>query len=354
MKFILLLCSLLFLFIYPSLSQVLLNGWELSDEKFDQAALSELKQKIVDTVFKDITSIVVIKNGKVLVEEYFNGSSRDSLHDTRSVGKTFSSAITGIAINEGYLQSVNRKLSEFYDIKLYDNYSTSKGEVTLKELLTMSSGFLGSDNDETSPGNEENMYPQPDWVKWTLNLPMDSTKKGGEKWDYFTAGIVILGDILNQKVKGGLEKYAHEKLFAPLGIEKYTWQYTPQGMPNTAGGLRLSALSLAKFGQLYKNGGQWGKTQVIPREWVKESFTKHFMLPFDDMAYGYLWWNKSYKYQNKTYETFACSGNGGNKIFVFTELPLVVVITATAYNKRYAHPQANKIIEEYILPCVLN
>lgn len=334
-------------------SQEKINGWELSGEKFDQAVLSELKQKIADSTFKNITSIIVIKNGKLFIEEYFNGFSRASLHDTRSVSKTFASAITGIALNEGYLNSINQKLSEFYDLNKYDNYSDSKSEVTIKNLLTMSSAFLGSDNDESSPGNEENMYPQPDWVKWTLNLPMDTAKANGKQWDYFTAGVVVLGDILNSRVKGGLEKYAHEKLFAPLGIEKYQWQYTPQSVPNTAGGLQFSSLDLAKFGWLYKNKGVWNGIQIISVSWAEESLTKHMILPFDDMAYGYLWWNKKYSYQNTVYETFACSGNGGNKIFVFTELPLVVVITSTAYNKNYAHSQANKIIEQYILPGVL-
>lgn len=151
----------------------------------------------------------------------------------------------------------------------------------------------------------------------------------------------------------GLEKYADEKLFTPLSISKYRWEYTPQSVPNTAGGLRLSSLDLAKFGQLYKNKGMWGGKQVLPVSWVNETLTKHFILPFDNMAYGYLWWNKSYTYNNNSYEVFACSGNGGNKIFVFTNEPLVVVVTSTAYNKPYAHRQADKIIEDYILPAVI-
>jgi len=329
------------------------GDWELSDEKFDVAVIDSMKMKISDSTFKLITSVVVIKDGKVLVEEYFNGFSRDSLHDTRSVGKTFTSTLTGIAINEGYIENEEQTLGSFYKLKDYENYSSLKETITLKNLLTMSSGFLGFDFDENSPGNEENMYPQADWVKWTLNLPMDSAKTPGSKWEYFTAGIVVLGDILNKNVPGGLEKFADEKLFKPLGIDKYKWEYTPQGVPNTAGGLRLSSLDLAKFGQLYKSRGMWKGNRVIPEKWVNETLTKHFILPFDNMAYGYLWWNKNYNVNNNSYEVYACSGNGGNKIFVFTGQPLVVVITSTAFNKPYAHRQADKIIEDYILPAVL-
>lgn len=354
MKYILTTLILAILCVRGAASQDIPGGWELSNEKFESSLIESLKVKIADSTFKYITSVVVIKNGKVMVEEYFNGFNRDSLHDTRSVGKTFASALTGIAINEGYIKNEEQTLGSFYQLKDYQNYSPLKETITLKNLLTMSSGFLGFDFDENSPGNEENMYPQADWVKWTLNLPMDSAKTPGSKWEYFTAGIVVLGDILNKNIPGGLEKFADEKLFKPLVISKYRWEYTPQGVPNTAGGLRLSSLDLAKFGQLYKNKGLWNGNQILPEKWVEETLTKHFILPFDNMAYGYLWWNKSYTYENNSYEVFACSGNGGNKIFVFTNEPLVVVVTSTAYNKPYAHRQADKIIEDYVLPAVID
>lgn len=212
----------------------------------------------------------------------------------------------------------------------------------------MSSGFEGFDFDENSIGNEENMYTQADWVKWTLNLPM-AERKIGEKWAYFTAGVVVLGDILNKKVPNGLENYADKKLFKPLGITNYKWEYTPQKVANTAGGLRMSALDYAKFGQLYKNGGKWKGARIIAERWIKESLTNHFSIPENNANYGYLWWNKTYKVNGKDYETYYCSGNGGSKIFVFKDFPLVVVITATAYNKPFMHRQIDKIMENYLL-----
>ena len=336
-----------------SFSQDFPNGWTVSGAGYNRELMENLKQLINTDSLKNITSIIAVKDGKLLIEEYFNGYTRDSLHDTRSVGKTFTSALTGIAIYDGYLENENQKLKDFYDLRKYRNYSHLKDSVSVKNLLTMSSGFLGFDFDENSPGNEENMYPQNNWVEWALNLPMDSSKTPGSKWEYFTAGIVILGDILNSVAPGGLEKYAEEKLFKPLGINKYRWEYTPQNIPNTAGGLRLSSLDLAKFGQLYKNKGEWNGKQIIPENWVNESLKKHYALPFDNMSYGYLFWNKNYNYGSAQYEVYACSGNGGNKIFIFSELDLVVVITSTAYNKPYAHKQADRIIEEFILPSVI-
>ena len=208
------------------------NGFEVSNEDFDKNKIKELKGNIDEGIFKKINSIIVIKNGKLLIEEYFNGETRNTLHDPRSVGKSFASTITGIAIHEKYLLSENQKLAAFYNLHSYKNYSLQKENETLEDLLTMSSVFDGNDEDGNSPGNEENMYPTDDWVKFTLDLPVkkDTINKG---WHYFTAGVVLLGDILNKRVPNGLEKYANEKLFKPLGITNYKWQYTTQKVPNT-------------------------------------------------------------------------------------------------------------------------
>lgn len=327
------------------------SGWKVSDEKFDQEKIRLLNTKIAENRFRDITSIVVIKNEKLLLEEYFSQSGRDSLQDTRSVGKSFASTLMGIAIKDGYFKNENLMLKEFYDLKKSENYSSSKDSVTIKSLLTMSSGFDGNDADEESPGNEENMYPTKNWVKFVLDLPTTENKPE-KNWSYFTAGVVLTGDILDQKVPKGLENYAGKKLFQPLGITNYKWQFTPQQKPSLAGGLRMRTLDFAKFGQLYKNNGMWNGQNIIDKNWVKKSFTNYFTDNQDFEGYGYLFWRKVYKVGNQSFETYQSSGNGGNKIIIFKEIPLVIVITAKAYNKSYAHLQADKIVEEYLLPAV--
>jgi CubicO group peptidase (beta-lactamase class C family) len=219
----------------------------------------------------------------------------------------------------------------------------------------MSSAFDANDDDPNSPGNEAKMYPTGNWVKFALDLPLDDKTVAGEKWRYFTAGVVVLGDILNRSVPGGLEKYADIKLFQPLGITKYQWEYTPQKVPLTAGGLQMSSLDFAKYGQLYKNGGRWGGKQIIPEDWIKKTFTKYINVPYGpDTFYGYLFWNTTYKAGGKRYEVFFATGNGGNKIFIFKDHPLVIVITATAFAKWYMHRQVDNMMERYILPAVTN
>ncbi len=330
--------------------------WVISKASYNKELIRAMNKKIAQKDFKDISSVVVIKDGALLLEQYFNGSDRSSLHDPRSVGKSVASTMLGIAIHEGFIQSEHQTLAEFYPLKNYHNYSENKANISLKDLLTMASGFEGNDADPASAGNEENMYPTSDWVKFALDLPVQNPASSAKEWRYFTAGVVVLGDVLQQKVPGGLEAYADQKLFAPLGITEYQWQYTPQKVASTAGGIRLRALDFAKYGQLYKNGGRWGKQQIIPADWVKASLAKQVSRTAqkDDGYYGYLFWNDSIQSGQQSYDVAYASGNGGNKIFIFKDLPLVIVITAKAYNKAYAHPQVSQIVSDYLLPAIVN
>lgn len=328
-----------------------LKDFQIATSPIDTAKIEELNRKIATQNFKDITSIVVLKDGKLLLEEYFNGANRKTLHDTRSVGKSFASTLLGIAIKDNYIKSEKQTLNEFYNLNNFQNYSTAKDSITLKDLLTMSSTFDGSDMNSESPGNEENMYPTKNWVEFALNLPIDKSKVANKQWDYFTAGVVVLGDIIHKSVPNGLEKYSNEKLFKPLGIKKYKWQFTPQKVANTAGSVQLRSLDYAKYGQLYKNQGIWNDKQILSKEWITNSFS-HQMSISEDEYYGYLFWNKTYNVNGVNYEVYYSSGNGGNRIFIFKDFPIVVVITSTAYNTPYGHKQVDKIMQNYLIEAI--
>lgn len=329
-----------------------LKDWPISADYIDTMKIEALNKKILARNYKDITSIVVIKDGKLLLEEYFNGAKRNALHDMRSVGKTFASTLLGIAIRDGYIQSETKQLSAFYDLKKHPNYSPAKDSILLKDLLTMSSVLTGLDMDPQSPGGEEKMYPTANWVDFTLDLPADETKLAEKRWEYFTAGVVLLGDVIHKSVPNGLENYAAKNLFQPLGITNYKWQFTPQKVVNTAGGLQMRSLDFAKYGQLYQNKGMWNGQQVLPKEWVEKSLSHQIPIAKDEY-YGYLFWNKTYQVDGKAYEVYYCSGNGGNKIIVFKDQPLVIVVTATAYNQPYGHSQVDAMIRDYLIPAIL-
>jgi CubicO group peptidase (beta-lactamase class C family) len=332
------------------------STWEISNDAFNKEIIRALNKKIAQEDFKQISSIVVIKEGALLLEQYFNDNTRESLHDPRSVGKSFASSALGIAIDEGHIANEDAKLGEFYTLHNFDNYSARKANVSLKQLLTMNSAFDGDDTKQDSVGNEENMYPTSDWVKFTLDLPMRTKSPSNEPWTYFTAGAMLLGDIVHNSVPGGLEAYAHKKLFAPLGIEHYEWQHTPQKVANTAGGIALRALDFAKYGQLYKDGGVWQGKQIIAKNWVEASLAKQVARTDDPNGghYGYLFWHDVIPFEDKMLEVAYATGNGGNKIYIFKNIPFVIVITATAYNRPYAHPQVNQMMGQYILPAILD
>ncbi|MEQ3655051.1 MAG: serine hydrolase [Dokdonia sp.] len=331
------------------------SDWEISKDVIDHNTIETLNKKILQNRFEHINGIVVIKDDKLLLEEYFNGATRDSLHDTRSVGKSFTSALLGMAIADGYILDERTTLNDYYPLETFLNYSKEKAQVTLHDLLSMSSGFEGDDTQPNSRGNEENMYPTSNWVKFALDLPMAQPKSDTKSFSYFTAGVILLGDIINTKVPNGLIAYADKKLFSPLDIRSYRWQYTPKGVGNTAGSIQLRALDLAKFGQLYKNDGLWEGSQILPKSWVTKSLSTQVSISkAKQEGYGYLFWNKTLTVGDRSYEVSYSSGNGGNKIFIFKELALVVVITASAYNLPYAHKDVEIMLTHYILPAIFD
>ena len=329
-----------------------IQGWTLAAPDYDRDRIAELDAAIDAERFRSINSVIVIRDGELLIERYYNGADRDTLHNPRSVGKTFASAVLGIAIAEKHIPHVSQPLSAYYDLEQYPNFSPSKAQVTLKHLLTMTSGFEGNDSDRDSPGNEENMYPQENWVEWTLALPMAKDRGVGESWHYFTAGVVVLGDVINRSVPGGLESYADAKLFAPMGVRHYQWQHTPQRVANTAGGVQLTPLGFARFGELYRRGGELDGRRILARAWVEASLSPAADTGDGENRYGYLWWMKDYRVGDETWPVAYCTGNGGNKIFVFREQPLVVVVTASAYGRRYAHAQVDEMMEQFVLPAL--
>lgn len=330
------------------------SGFKLSHSKLNRELIVALNTKIAEQTYRMVNGIVVIKKGELLLEQYYNGEKRQSLHDPRSVSKSITATLTGMAIKDGFILSENQILKEFYRLQNYENYSAKKDSVKIIDLLSMSAAFEGNDDVETSAGNEENMYPTADYTKFTLNLPMVPGRQNGESWSYFTAGTNLVMDILDKSIPGGVETFANEKLFKPLGIDKFEWARTPQGKPFGGGGLRLRALDFAKYGQLYLNGGVYNGKRLLNKSWVKKSLSPLQVLPDDRPGfYGLLFWNKAFVVAGKSYQAYYSSGNGGNKIYMFKDLPIVIVITASAYGKAFAHIQADEIVEKYLLPAIL-
>ncbi len=275
-----------------------------------------------------ITSVVVSQGGEVVLEEYLDGDV-STLRNTRSCTKTVAGMLVGMAIDRGIVAGVETSLQELL--------GEPAPPVKLRDLLTMSSCLDCDDWDDASPGNEELMYPQEDWLGFALRLPL----RGSTGFSYCTAGVVALGVALERALGEPLSTFAERELFTPLGIERARWVYTPKGETSMAGGLELTSRSLLRLGELYLGGGE----DLIPARWVAESIRPHARID-DEMEYGYLWWLREYGGES----CFFMTGMGGNRVHVLPETRRVAVITTTNFGRRDAHDLSDRLLEEQILP----
>ena len=147
--------------------------------------------------------------------------------------------------------------------------------------------------------------------------------------------------------------FASRNLFAPLGIARAEWQFSPVGQAMTGGGLGLRGRDLLALGQLYAGGGVWQGRRLVSERWVRASTAPHVRVEDQpDTEYGYLWWLHPFKSGGKTYAAYSMAGNGGNKVAVFPDLDMVVVVASTNYNARGMHQQTERMLADYILAAV--
>jgi CubicO group peptidase (beta-lactamase class C family) len=352
-----------FVFGQVQLSNPTASDWGIANAEsvgLSANRLAQMDSAIRKGDFKNVTSVLVARHGKLIHESYFDNEP-NGLRNTRSLTKTVTGMLIGIAIDKGLLSGVDANVFKFFLDKMpVQNPDPRKEKITVEDFLTMSSSLECDDNNSFSRGNEERMYLIEDWIKFTLDLPVKGfpawvTKPKdspyGRSFSYCTAGAVTLGGVLERATKMSVQTFAAKNLFDPLGISKVEWQFTPLNLAMTGGGLSLRSRDLLKLAQLYLNGGVWNGRQIITQQWVKVSTTPKAEID-DDTEYSYLWWLRSFKSGTKKYPTYYMTGNGGNKAMVFPDLDMVVVITATNYNVRGAHELTDRLLTDFILAAV--
>lgn len=306
------------------------------------------------------TSLLVMQDGEIVFERYFDAGGAGALRNTRSATKTVTGMLAGIAIAEGHIASADTPILDYFPDRTIANPDPRKAEITVADLLTMSSLMECDDGNPFSRGNEERMYLIEDWPGFFLDLPIKGfapwltrpeDSPHGRAFAYCTAGVTTLGAVIEAATGMELEDFARSRLFDPLGIARAEWPFSPLGLAQGGGGLELTTRGLARLGRLYLDGGMADGRQIVPRAWVETSVSPQVAVPDDrGFEYGYLWWLQPFEAGGRQFTAWLMNGNGGNKVIVEPETGSVTVITTTNYGNREAHAMSERLYREFVLP----
>ncbi len=323
------------------------DGWQVSSlakEGVNEKKINDMIRAILAGKYPNVRSIVLVKNGSLILEEYFYYTHRYMIQDFRSAGKSITSELVGIAIDKGFIKGVNEKLFDFFPaFEKGANWDRRKDEVSLHHVLSMKWGF-----DEGGPANSTGWYTE-NWITKTLKLPL--VREPGMQFEYHSAAPALCGPIIERTTGIPVDEFAKKYLFEPLQITQYYLYILPDGSTFTAGNLFMRPRDMAKFGYLILNEGFWHGRQILSEKWINMS-TKAY--GYDgDLGYGYYWWIGNHKNGDEVFETIIAAGFGGQRVMVIPELKLVAVFTSKPDGNPKGHVRISQIMENYIIPSML-
>jgi len=324
---------------------------DVSSAGLDSAAIGRVVAGVVDGKYPDLHSLLVWRHGRLVAEEYFYDYDRERPHQMRSATKSVVSALVGLAIDRGLIASDTERVTPLLPYDTFTNPDPRKARLTLRDLLTMRSGFACDDWNGDSPGNESKVYLSADWPKFVLDLPMIADP--GTKGSYCSGNVAVAGRIVERAAKSSLPSFARANLFEPLGIHDVRWNYAlASSNAATFAQVYLRPRDMLKLGILFFQKGAWNGRQVISRAWVERSTAKWSRV--GDQDYGYFWWHQwidvATPSGTKRVEMVDASGNGGQKIYLIPSLDAIVVMTGGSYNTN-SPPTA--IMRNELLPAML-
>lgn len=350
------------------------DGWEtasLAGVGMDERPLLRFLDKLSGLSDHRIHSILIVKDGKLVFEEYFPGEKfnlaqptgetgfdMNDTHNLCSVTKSFTSALLGIALDKGFIQSVDQKVADFFS--LYADLFVSapeKYDLTVKHLLTMTSGIEWDDESTpySDPRNDlHRLFTSHDPMQYILSK--DLYVVPGTVFDYANCNTNLLGEVIRLASELRIDQFANYYLFNKLGITDSEWQMLPNDVVFCSGDLRLRPRDMAKFGYLFLNGGIWKGEQVISEDWIRTSTHKmidlkkyHSNITWAD-GYGFQWWIWE-KINGVEFRAHFAAGWGGQYIIVAPQLNTVIVSTAGNYYTNIKMP-IESILVDYIIPSI--
>ena len=349
------------------------DGWvtaSLTDVGMDAAPLINLINELSRRNVNHVHSILVIKDNKLVFEEYFSGEDLDltnnqldfvhkdfdlnTLHCQASASKSITSILLGITIDQGLVQGVQQKMFSFFP-EYSDLNDTEKGKITLDHMLTMSSGIPWDESyPYTDSRNDLNqMFYSVDPIKFVLEKSVVAPP--GTQFIYNSGTTNLLGDVVRRSTGLTLAEFAEQYLFTPLGITSFNWI----GFPNAphiavaSSTLYLRPRDMTKIGQLYLQKGVWNGNRIVSENWVTESTLESIQVPRPKnpipgfiKSYGYQWWRGTFS--NGNTEAYFAAGWGGQFIFVLPDIDMVIVLTAGDFEGQ-GYQGFYNLINDYIL-----
>ena len=334
--------------------EVIDDGWEtasLNEAEINPAKINDMMLDILGGNDKNIHSILLIKDGKLVFEEYFYGYNREKSHFLASVSKSITSILIGIAIDQNETADVETKAYQFFPEYEGTKWIDQKYPITLQHILTMAAG-LDWDAMRYSRRDPRHttyqMYDSGDPIRFVLDRNVIAAP--GEKFYYNSGLTILLGGIVKSTSGLYIDEFAGQYLFTPMGISDFHWDKFPDGNIQTDGGLHLRPRDMAKIGYMILKNGKWKGQQIVSRGWIAES-TKRHMDAFG-IGYGYQWWIGKTTMNNQKIQVLFASGHGGQKIFIIPQLDLVAVFTSRVFNSK-GHSGPEGFLLKYIIPSIV-
>lgn len=310
------------------------DGWQVASLEsvgVDVAKIESVTHRMItEEDHEFVLSMAIVKDGKLVHEAYSPYCQRNTLHVLASITKTVTSTLIGIAIDKGFIESVNTPvrnyLSHYSDAIKDPNFN----KVTFKHIMTMSSGLDWNERvSYNNPSNSEyQMVETDDWMGYILKHRVKDTP--GSKFNYNTGCMHLLSAAIRGATDLYVHQFAEKYLFHPMGIYGYHWNRDPKGYPctgGTDGGVALRARDVAKFGWLFLRDGTWQGKRIIPEAWIEEATRGHMPKPYGRGEYGYNWHPGTMTVNGKTFKYKATFGYGGQTLYIVPEYDLIIVFT---------------------------
>jgi CubicO group peptidase (beta-lactamase class C family) len=282
-----------------------------------------------------LQALLIARHGRLVLDEYFDGFDAQRPHDVRSAGKSIATLLVGKAIERGAPFTPQSPLSSIFSkYAPFQNYSLSKDRITVADLMSMSAGYACDDNDDASPGSEDRMQSQsaqPDWYRYTLDLPMLFAP--GTRALYCSAEINLLGAVIEEKTGVWLPDFFYENFAQPMQFGAYGMWLMPPPTDSAymAGGDAFRPRDFLKFGELFLDGGRWRGTQIVDAAWLSNVSKKQSYVENGGGDYGWGWHLNTYHAGGRSIAAINAGGNGGQLLYIFPSLDMTVMIAAGNY-----------------------